>query len=187
MGKNLIIVDVQPAYAKFSEHMHKALVSYTKKNRFDNTIIFWNDSEYFGWDDDEMKMREHFAELGFTQNFLNKAKFVPKDYAFFRNWMDSGVDNDQIVHVVKYMINNGIFDSRDIEDWDEVYAGTNFSIEEHSDMENNLYIPVWDYKILERYDNYILTGGQFAACLAEIRILLEALDKKYEVNYDLIY
>lgn len=186
MGKNLIIVDVQPEYAKFSEHMHKALVSYTKKYRFDNTIIFFNDGEYFGWDDNEVTMREHYKELGFTQNFLNKAKFVPKDYAFFRSWMDLGVSHDQIVHVVKYMLNNDIFSTDDIENWDDVYKETNFNIEDHPEFDN-INIPVWDYKILERYDNYILTGGQFAACLAEIRILLEALDKKYEVNYDLIY
>jgi hypothetical protein len=174
--------------------MHKALVSYTKKNRFDNIIIFFNDGEYFNWDDNEMTMREHYKELGFTSNFLNKAKFVSKDFAFFRSWMDSGVDNEQIVHVVKYMLNNNIFDSGDIDynnmsqghTWAKVYKGTPYSIEDQP-TDDNINIPVWDYKILERYDNYILTGGQFAACLAEIRILLEALDKKYEVNYDLIY
>ena len=187
MGKNLIIVDIQPAYAKFSEHLHNDLAVYTKKNRFDNVIIFWNDAEYFSWDDNEMTMREHYQELGFTQNFLNKAVWVPKDYAFFRRWMDAGVDHNQIVYVVKYMLNNGIFDTRDIENWGEVYDGTDYIEEDHPHPEDNMAIPVWDYKILERYDNYILTGGQFAACLMEIRILLEALDKKYEVNYDLIY
>lgn len=186
MSKNLIIVDVQPAYAKFSEHMHKNLSLYTRKNKFDHSIIFWNDEQFLG-DDNEETMREHFKELGFTNNFLNKANFVAKDYAFFRNWMDTGVSNDQIVHVVKYMINNNIFDSRDIENWEDVYIGTKYTIDDHSNLENNINIPVWDYKILERYNNYILTGGQYAACLAEIRILLEALGKNYEVNYNLIY
>jgi hypothetical protein len=186
MGKNLIIVDVQPEYAKFSEHMHQALVSYTKKYRFDNTIIFFNDGEYYMWDDNEITMREHYLNLGFSKIFIQKSHFIPKQYHFFRSWMDYGVSHDQIVYVVKYMLNNGIFDSSDIENWGEVYDGTDYIEEDHPEFDS-INIPVWDYKILERYDNYILTGGQFAACLAEIRILLEALDKKYEVNYDLIY
>ena len=48
-------------------------------------------------------------------------KFIDKGYAFFRNWMDVGVDDTDMVKAIRYLTSKKKWDSRDIdrEEWEK--------------------------------------------------------------------
>ena len=104
--------------------------------------------------------------------------------------MDSGMNEDSIVNLVKFMIANGINDSRDIDKdfWNQF-------IEEYGDediralmefSDDAIYIPDLMDEIKD-YHNVILTGGGINECLKEVEIALKALNKPYSVYSKFTY
>lgn len=125
-------------------------------------------------------------KLGIDENVINFSTFYDKGYAFFRYCMNSGIDDDNIVELVKFMMRHEITDSRDInkEMWDLYMEETGRDesdvrdlLEESGDM---IDIPEL-MNFLTRYNNIVLTGGGINECLKEVEIALMSLDKPYKI------
>ena len=71
---------------------------------------FPSESEYIMW----------LLENGLEEEVIDSINFYDKGYNFFRTMIDAGMDSDDMVNMIKYMVDNGINDSREIEDWDSV-------------------------------------------------------------------
>ena len=135
-----------------------------------------------------------FLEKGLEEQIVDEAKFYDKGYAFFRTCMDSGVDEDDIVDFVKFMIVNDITDSREMtkEMWKEYARGQQHPwtreelitlLENSSEMIN---IPDL-MEFLRPLSEIVLTGGGINECLKEVEIALKSLNKNYKVLSEFTY
>lgn len=104
--------------------------------------------------------------------------------------MDEGIDEESIVNLIKFMINNDINNSRDMDEemWNsfvEKYGNNDIKdlMETADDM---IYIPEL-MEFIEKYDNIVLLGGGVNECLKEVEIALLALDKPYTVYNKFTY
>lgn len=185
----LLIVDIQNSYKNhIAPHIINNLPDYAKK--FDTIFYLFdtlgNSGEYYdevceSWLDDE--------------EFIGSLNIIKKEYGFFRNLMDVGIDEEEIVLVVQFMLENSVHDLRDLlEDDPKTYE--NFKIRfKNSDIINlNLndyfiYIPddLIEFLTNNISDNVVLVGGGEKECLKEVRILLDALKIKYSVNSEFVY
>lgn len=142
---------------------------------------------------DEYSFKNWLVELGIDEDIVfNEATFYDKGYAFFRYCMDSGIDEENIVDLVKYMIKHNIYDSRMIDEdmWDNYMEETNHDQQDVRDLLENagdmINIPdLMDF--LKRYSNIVLTGGGINECLKEVEIALLSLDKNYNTLSQFIY
>lgn len=121
---------------------------------------------------------------------LDYADFFDKGYAFFRYCMDENIDDDEIISLIKFMIEKNINDSRDLnaEFWDDFSARYNHGeirdlLEFSSDMIN---IPdLMDY--IKYFNNVILLGGGITECLKEVELAFMALNKPYNILKEFTY
>lgn len=184
-GGHLVIVDVQPEYYDGFQYWFDEFINYLNKNytKFNRITMFYNGPElgminhheYINW----------LHEYGLKNKVIDYINFQDKTYAFFRYCMDEGVDEDNIVNLVKFMYENDINDSRDLteEFWsafiDEYGDDDIRDLLEFSDDAIN--IPDLMYNMREYGDDIILCGGGVDECMKEIEIALKALGKHYNV------
>jgi len=181
-GKTLVVVDIQPEYEdSFDFELYEFLNWVNQKyDEFDEVVILFNGPDLGFLDKNELI--SYYIDNGLEENYAFQSTYFDKGYAFFRNCMDEGVDEEEIVKVVKYMYQNGINDSRDIDEemWNVIVdeLGTEEAKEYLLDNEDMINIPdLMDF--LKDYDNIILTGGHHEQCLKEVEIALDALEKNY--------
>lgn len=186
-GKTLINVDIQPEYESgFSFGGEWA--TFLNRNFMDvNDCVFL----YNGRETLDMVTEDDYKfwlyEQGVNEEVVDGSMFYDKGYAFFRYCMDSDVNEDATVNFVRFMYENDIRDSRDLDrsmwakylrqyrrlDKKEVYE----LLKESGDCVN---IPdLMDY--LKRFNNIVLTGGGINQCLKEVEIALRALNKSYTI------
>ena len=102
-----------------------------------------------------------FIENGLDENVIEQSRFYDKGYAFFRYCMDEGIDDDDIVALIKYMMNHNITDSREIDEemWREFMFENNVEESEIKDLlevsDDMLSIP----ELMDYLKNY---GGKIA-------------------------
>lgn len=191
-GKTLINVDIQPdyeAYISFNLRDWAAFVnaSYKAGNRivflyngFD-TLGMVTESDYQYW----------LLDLGVKEKVIRGSDFYDKGYNFFRNPMDSNIDETEITKLVKYMKANGVNDSRELEEenWAEFMAKHPDCEEIYENLNGNedaINLPdVLDE--LTKYTNIILTGGGRDECLKEVEICLDVLDISYDFYSQFVY
>lgn len=171
-SKTLIIVDIQPAYAKNIRFNISDFVKFLAESDYQNYLYLYNGPELGFESEEDIKywLYEHSNEAMMEE--LDKVKWFEKNYAFFRNAMDNGTDEDDIIKVAKKLIQKHENDSRDLseEDWEEL------GIESFG--EDNIYIPdVLD--VLKKYNNIDICGGDQNECLKEVEICLDILGKSY--------
>ena len=123
-------------------------------------------------------------ELGIEESIVENALFVDKGYGFYRSCMDQGIDDDVLLRLLKFMYENDIYDSRDLneEDIDE-------DMKEILEVDP-IYIPRDLIEFLKRNimsSNIILMGGGLDECLREIELSLMMLDKEYRVDRRFVY
>jgi hypothetical protein len=185
---NLISVDIQPEY---SDHLGFDLYSFTSflNQNIDsmNSLTFlYNGAETLGMVG-ENEYKFWLYENGLEEQNLNVARFYDKGYAFFRYCMDEGADEDEIVKLVKYMIQNNINDSRDIDE--EMWGGFMQAYGYESSQVRDLLEPAQDainipdlMDFLQKYSGKIvICGGGINECFKEVEIALNALGKNYNV------
>lgn len=129
--------------------------------------------------------------MGVNEEVINNSTFFDKGYAFFRYCIDSGIDHDQIVNLVNFMMKNNINDSRELDEndfWDkfiEEYGDED--IRELMEMSDDMiYIPDL-MNFLKDKSNIILTGGGIDECLKEVEIALMVLNKPYQILEEFTY
>lgn len=182
VGKHLIVVDIQPEYQNAFGSMASELAEYINENheQFTNLTFLFNGPE-LGMIE-EYEYRNWWLEEGLDEDIAYNSEFYDKGYAFFRYCMDKGIDEDQIVNLIKMMMERDINDSRELDEefWNEfVERFGDEDIRELMEFSDDcLHIPDLMDK-LRPYNNIVLTGGGINECLKEVEIALDALDKTY--------
>ena len=191
-GKTIINVDIQPEYKNYISFNLNNWIQFLNENASNNRIIFL----YNGYDTlgmvSENEYKNFLIDLGLDEDVLDNARFYDKGYAFFRYCMDSSIDEDNIVDLVKFMIDNNINDSRDIDEdmWNEYMQQTNHTQQDVRELLENagdmINIPdLMDF--LKNYSNIVLLGGGVNECLKEVEIALLALNKNFNVLRQFTY
>lgn len=193
-GKTFISVDIQPEYESsfgFKTYQFTSFLSeiYVSVNRI---LFLYNGADTLGMIS-ENDYKIWLMENELSEEILESAVFYDKGYAFFRYCMDSGIDEDSVANFVRFMYENDIRDSRDLDrsvwakylrqyrrtDKKEVYDLLKTS-------EDTIHIPdLMDF--LKRYNDIVLTGGGVNECLKEVEIALKALNKPYSVYSKFTY
>ena len=144
----LIVVDVQPAYAR-AIHFAPQLAEFLN-NRSGKVWMMYNGSEDSGTSDDSLQdVDNYWFENGLGNEdpdefnrIVRQFKWTDKGYAFFRSWMDSGISEHVIIRVLREMIQQRVYDSRDLFDGDESkfeeFLGNDF---DDMMIDDNLNIP----------------------------------------------
>lgn len=185
--KTLLVVDIQPEYKDYI-YFIPDFVKYVNRTK-NNVVFLYNGQDTLGMIP-EPEYQEWLTEKGVRDNVVYNATFYDKGYAFFRYCIDSNIDTQSIVNLVKFMYEKGVNDSREQtqEFWNEFvekYGNQNLrDLLEYSD--DMLYMPdLMDF--LTNYDDIILCGGGNEQCLKEVEICLMALGKKYKRLEQYIY
>ncbi len=167
---NLLVIDVQPEYHQYCHHMVPKLIR--KLNETHQRVIYY----YVDFKDTEEDVVAYLLENGLDEDALDKIEFHPKSYGFFRDWMDEGVNKDDIVSAIKVMREEKVPHSDMCslhQEWcDEISSGL-------------IYIE--DFPPLNENDSFEVVGGGLGECLSEMIIYLEAHDKDYALNPHLTY
>jgi hypothetical protein len=189
-GKTIINVDIQPEYETGFKHFKNKWADFLNNNYENNNIIFLfngpdlgfpSESEYISW----------LLELGINEEVIDNSTFFDKGYSYFRFCMDEGIDHEQIVNLIKFMIENDINDSRELDEdnfWDrfvEQYGSED--IRELMEMAGDcIWIPDL-MNFLKNKSNIVLTGGGIDECLKEVEIALMVLNKPYQILNEFTY
>lgn len=191
--KELVIVDIQPDYKKYITFNMGSFVDFLNKSykKYERILYLYNGRETVGLDD-QGSITEWLVEYGLDEEVLNIVEFYDKGYAFLRNAMDQGINEDEIVHLLEYMSSNDLNDSRDLdeENWNEfsrLYP-KDIDIKEYlQDNEDSINIP----DVLERIkyikNNFQICGGGKTECLAEVLILIKLCKKRYSILPQFVY
>lgn len=183
-SKQLIVVDIQPEYEKSLSFGIENFCFWLneKFEEFNNVLFLYNGPE-LGMSD-QNKIQQWFFENGLDEKVINLSDWYDKSYAFFRYCIDSGIDDEDIATLVKYMDEHDITDSRDIDEdiWKKFLE--EYPLEEvkellydSSDM-INLPDLMDELKRLNNSD-IILVGGSSDACLKEVEIALMAINRSF--------
>lgn len=160
---SVIVVDIQPMYEKYIDFNMSDFVEYLdSKSRI---LYFYVGSENSGIGTDTKEdIMYWLTEHGLDEDKLKDIEFVDKGYAFFRGKMDDTTfDDEDIVRMVKYLIDNDLGDTRDIESQD---IRNDLGLEDNSDEEDPLYLPSYfDRNDLDGFENSELVGGGADECL----------------------
>jgi len=191
-NKSIINVDIQPEYENYITFNLNEWVKFINKNANLNNIVFlYNGLDTLGMIDED-SYKEWLIDLGVDEDIVFNSTFYDKGYAFFRYCMDSSIDDDNIVDLVKYMIKHNINDSRDIDEdmWNDYMLETNHTQQDVRDLLENaddmINIPdLMDF--LQDYSNIVLLGGGVNECLKEVEIALLSLDKEYNTLSKFVY
>jgi len=191
-GKTIINVDIQPEYKNYISFNLYKWIQFLNQNANNNRIIFlYNGEDTLGMIS-ENDYKYFLLELGLDEDVLDNAIFYDKGYAFFRYCIDNSIDEDNIVDLVKFMIENNINDSRDIDEdmWNDYMQETNHSQEDVRELLENagdmINIPdLMDF--LKNYSNIVLLGGGINECLKEVEIALLSLNKNYNTLKQFTY
>jgi len=187
-GVNLISVDIQPEYEQAFDFKLWEFLAFVNNNieQMNSMTFLYNGADTIGM----IELHEYqmwLVENGLEEENLNYCRFYDKGYAFFRYCMDEGIDDDDIVKFVKFMVKNDINDSRDIDEanWQEFMTWAQVDESEIRDLLENasdmINIPdLMDF--LENYGGRIsICGGGINECMKEVEIALQAMEKPYQV------
>jgi hypothetical protein len=195
--KILLSVDIQPEYyyksskyGGFRDEILKGFIKSLNSKKYHKKIVLYNGYDTLGMIN-ENDYRGWIIDNGLRNE--NNITFYDKGYAFFRFCIDSGISENNIVAIVKYMYENDISDSRDIKDtnsWDDFIEKYNKSEirELLEDAGDCIHIPDL-MRVLEdlKGDDIDLIGGGRGECLKEVEIALMALNIPYKRIENLIY
>ena len=191
---NLISIDIQPEYKNYFDFNLETYLDFLNKNyELMNSLTFlYNGQDTLGMvSEGDYKM--WLINNGLDELILDFAKFFDKGYAFLRYCMDEGIEEEEIVNLVKYMIKHNINDSRNIDDemWEGFMTEYNYETSEIYNLlevaSDCIYIPdLMDY--LQKYSGkLVLCGGGINECFKEVEIALTALGKNYNILTEFTY
>jgi hypothetical protein len=188
-NKTIICVDIQPEYQSHFTFQVKEWTSFLNRaSKTNNIVLLYNGPDLGMVSEDSYRFWLH--ENGVKEELAYSIQMIDKGYAFFRYCMDSGINEDATVDLVRFMRANSINDSRDIDQemWDafiEQYPHDDIRelLEHAGDM---ISIPdLMDQ--LAPLSDIMLTGGGVNECLKEVEIALKALGKAYGTIDQFVY
>jgi hypothetical protein len=187
---NLLVVDVQPAYEKFFDA--RDYLSYISqlmgRMNFNGRVLYLYNGPELGYES-EPELMDWMVDNGFPEDMLGYVEFFDKGYGWFRYCMDQGKRNE-LVDLLKWMLSNGVdyTEEMDEEQWSDFISGDpdREDLRELIDADGGVPLPsVTDE--LKNLSRLQVMGGKDTECLAEILILLDALEIDYEELDDYIY
>ncbi len=185
---NLIVVDVQPEYEGNTPFdigdLLRAAAGY-------NHVLFLYNGPDLGMIDEGSLKNYYLEKLDWDEEAFNDlmsgASFFDKGYGFFRDVMDSSIcfPRQDIIKIVKYMIDNDHRDIRDLREEDIDTLGISDLL--YDDLEDyGFYVPDLEEE-LPRWSGSDIAGGARNECLAEVEILGSALGLSFNQVNDFIY
>ncbi len=189
-GKDIISVDIQQEYQSYFTFKTGDWGRFLTKNWEGNNIVFLYNGESMG-------MTNEGAYKDWLLNYidyelLDSATYYDKGYAYFRFCMDEGIDDELTVKFVRFMMANGINDSRDLdkEAWNRFVKETGANAQDIRDLletaDDMINVPDL-MEELKRYSNPLLMGGGINECLKEVELALMALNKPYTIYKKFTY
>ena len=193
-GADMISVDIQPAYQDFMGFKPWDFGNYVNNNyEAMQRLTFLFNGPDMGFPSEDEYRWWLIEDCGIEEQITASAYFFDKGYAFFRFCMDEGINEDDIVVLIQYMIRHQINDSRDIDEdmWQDFMNETGTEESEVRDLletaDDMINIP----ELMDFLKNYggkiMLTGGGINECLKEVEIALLALKKPYNVLTQFTY
>ena len=186
--QSVILVDFQPAYDSDQWGYRNAIqnaVNYLNRARPKTITMFYNGMDV-GIEDTEDEVFEHYMEYGLDEDIASNCHMIEKSYAWLRGWMDNDVEPDMIIKVLRYMVNNRISDSRDIDEetFEQLLDG---QYDVDTLMGDMIYLPDISLSLLKERSGSLIGGGGRHECLKELQILMNAFNIKYRMVEDWIY
>lgn len=179
--KNLVLCDIQPYLASYF-HV-PSFMEYIK--RAQNILCIYDQSLDF----DEFDVQSFYYNW-LPQTSFERIDFVAKEYGFFRDFIDHGFDDDEILSLLEFMKHKRITSIYNITDIDEIYK----TFDEHfaywiTNTSICFYIPDFEFckDSMRRYEPFRLIGGHKDLCLRELRLLFDFWGLRYSVNDQFIY
>ncbi len=197
---NLIVVDIQPEYEKIFGFKTYEFTEHIFNSDYDNIYYLYNGRDTLGMvSEDELKdwimQNSDYSDEVYEK--LEQIDFYDKGYAFFRYCIDEGISNDNIIALIKFMIEKDVNDSRDLNEefWNEFIERykeyLDLEPQEVRDLlefsEDSINIPdLMDF--LKKIKGPItLVGGGLEECLKEVIIALQVLEKPYKIDNNWTY
>lgn len=179
---NLAIIDVQPCYRQGANAVRDALVPLLNEGAYERVVFIRVNEELSG--DTEWDALEYWADAGVSAEVLESAVHLEKTYAFFRGWMDNGVDDEVIVTAAKLLRQNNAWDTRELdeEELDAIEEG----LAQRADplhRPDELEQEAWRFERKQ----WTLCGGGRHECLKEFELWLDSLDITHERLEHLVY
>lgn len=193
-GANLFSVDIQPEYQDYFNFDIFSYLAYLNGNynSMNSLTFLYNGSDTLGMIIDH-DYKFWLLDNGLDESIVETAKFYDKGYAFFRYCMDSSIDDEEIINLVRYMIKYQINDSRDIDEemWLNFMEEYGYESSEIKDLLENAGDMINIPELMDYLRNYggkiVLCGGGINECLKEVEIALMALNKNYNVLTEFTY
>ena len=179
----LMVVDVQPGYSSaIMPWMPGAILQAMRQTDEDVPILIVSVNEELTGDTPasiEMFWQDH----GMDDELFSRVTFLEKPYAFFRGWMDNGVDEDEIVATVQTLRKHRVGDSRNLD------SSLLAEIAPHGHtLASPLYLP-WELEEQRAYRQpaWRLCGGARDECLKEVELWLASMCIGFERLDHLVY
>ncbi len=177
--RSLIVVDVQPEYEySFKDRFTMCgFIRYLKS--FGKVLYFYNGEELGMCSLYDLQI--WLLENGMKEEDFNYITFINKNYGFFRDLIDDGVEEEKIIKLIQEMLTAGV--SNIIEIPVGKYYDTDIApfIEE-----NGMYIPE-QLDCLKFWNNSTIIGGGEKECLYEVELYMKAINLQYERQMNYIY
>ncbi len=182
----LISIDIQPSYISGCKHLMRDYVKFLNSHR-GPIMIFWNGPE-LGMES-QFEMYDFLTEWGVEEDVLDRIIWKEKTYAFFRNWMDMGMDRKNLIKAIRHMVMTRNNDSRKVseEEWETVFGNEWSDVEHIITSNDSINLPDISIPELKKYSGCYLCGGGRDECLSEFRFLLEAFNIRYKLIDNLVY
>lgn len=180
----IIVVDIQPGH---QDYIYFNLYEFCEwLNDSNKPILYLYNGPDFGFDE-EYVIYEWLIEHGLNDDLY--ITFFQKNYAFFRDLMDSFAPDDDIIEIIKYLIEGNIRDIREISDEGREYLILDKGIDsEYFNGDYNCYLPeLYDFLKPRLKPNNIIVGGGVDQCLKEVQLLLNAMGVDYTEENEYIY
>lgn len=178
---NVIIVDIQPAYHKFCGHLMPSLCSFLN-NQNGNILILFNGEDLDL--DSKNDVINYYLEYGLDEDKIESINWKEKIYGYFRDLMDSGVDDHIIIKIIREMVLTRVNDSRDLSQ--EFIDRMINKYDVDLDM-MPVFLPDVSISLLREYNNCYIGGGGRHECFREITLFMNALNIKYKEMKNFIY
>jgi hypothetical protein len=182
-GNTLVVVDVQPEYARHCKTLMPKFVAEVRKRirRGEEVLLTVNVPDLSGDTDEDIV--DFWLEHGLGEDCLDGLIRVPKTYAFLRGWMDNGAPDEEIISALRALRKAGLSDTRSIslDELEEVAP-------EGSQLCSPLYMPEeLEYSELAHLPSIDICGGYRDECLREVELWLESRGNTYQRIEHLIY
>lgn len=184
--KKLVSCDIQPRYATGVPFKLEEFVEYL--NGFDDILYLFNDKN-IGVPDTVEDVKKMLADAGASNELLERIKFRPKVYFYFRDVLDSPTTTyEECLKLLKMIILRGVENAAElsIEDLKKCLSCSQMILAIKAGTRHFYYDPTLATDLVN-YRDCIEVGGFENQCNIEITLYLDALGINYEKNYKFIF